>query len=69
MRVSFLKHDCQDVNPFVAFLQRNVETVHQCPFHWKMRGGGRNIGSIHYFTLFGHRLVLDLMIKRNNAKR
>lgn len=66
MNISFLKHNCSE-GSFANMLQTFLGNtpVEQCPFYWKMRGGKSYYGSIHYFTFFGFRIVINLLIKKS----
>lgn len=69
MRVSILKHSCNMAsfaNMMAQFISKSgvKKDFHNCPFYWRMKGGKTYIGSIHYFTLFGYRVVINLVIKK-----
>lgn len=66
MKVSFLRHDCGQ-GSFANLLQTFMgeEVVDKCPFYWKMRGGATYYGNIHYFTLFGIRITINTIKKKD----
>ena len=61
MRINILRHDCSIGN--IVQIVNGIKTT-KCGFYWKMRGGKTYIGSMHFFTLFGYRVVFDLTIKK-----
>lgn len=65
MRVNVLRHSC-NTNSFANMLQTFIGNPPDgsCPFYWRMKGGKTYMGSIHYFTFFGIRIVLNLAIKK-----
>jgi len=66
MRISFLKHDCGIGNMVQLFCG---QTTTKCPFYWKMREGDTYIGSLHFFTLFGYRIVINTTIKKDRVPK
>lgn len=67
-RVNILRHNCGQ-NSFANMIQQLMgeDISDKCPFYWRMKGGKNYMGSIHYFTLFGFRLVLKLHFKKSQT--
>ncbi len=62
-RISILRHNC-GIGMMVSLLGGDKPT--KCAFYWKMRGGGKTYtGNMHYFTLFGFRIVIDTIKKKD----
>lgn len=57
MKIDILRHNC-GMWKFVSGDSTN------CPFYWKMRGGDSYHGNLYFFTLFGIRLVIDTVKKK-----
>lgn len=66
MRISILRHNCSE-GSFANMLQSFMGNPpkDKCPFYWRMKGGKTYMGSIHYFTFFGVRIVLNLVLKKS----
>jgi len=67
MRINILKHNCGDFNMFQAFITKDFNRLKDnCPFYWKMPGGGKTYtGNIHFFTFLGIRLTISTIKKKN----
>ncbi len=44
---------------------KSSDLADQCPFYWKMLGGDTYTGNIHFFTLFGFRLTINTVKKKD----
>ena len=49
----------------ISFLRHNCGT---CPPYWFWRYGKSGYGGLHYFTLFGFRVVIKTYIKKETLR-
>jgi hypothetical protein len=62
MKLHFLRHNC-GVSNMLQILNGKKPT--NCKFYWKMRGGKTYSGNVHFFTLFGFRMVINTIKKKD----
>lgn len=65
MKIDILRHDCGKgsfANMLQMFMGEPIKD--KCPFYWKMRGGDTYYGNVHYFTLFGIRIIINTVRKK-----
>ncbi len=62
MIISFLKHDCGVSNMLQLF---SGQKPTKCGFYWFWKYGDSAYGGLHYFTAFGFRVVIRLVIMKH----
>ena len=62
MIISFLRHDCS-IGNMVQLSSGQKPT--KCGFYWYWKYGDNAYGGLHFFTAFGFRVVVRLVIKKH----